>query len=210
MNKNEIRELKIEQYLLNQMDENSRTEFEEEIKFDEDLKNDLDLNKQIILSVKEEELKKFLTNLNSKRGNIKSIISGSVISLLIASSIFGLVYIQYFEDLSNSFYTTYPNMYELPSRGESLEPTLIDNLFFDALKNFEQGNKWKAAKQLEVVLNNLDGFKAGDEDVVEWYLALAYLKLGRTKKAKNELSKIANDNKSIFYNEAINLLNSIR
>jgi|GEM_PF-1582033 len=216
MNTDNTYKQEAEQYVLGELDEISKKDFEKRMSSNELIRKEVELQRLIISGVRKTRLKNIIEEeekaIRQKKSGRK--IGISTISLLAAASLIGFIYIGYLKQsrsLADPFYSTYPNIYELPSRGtEKLEPTETDLLFFEALTQMEENNNRKAVKQLNLVKKNQQDFKVAGEDVINWYLALGNLKIGKKKKAKSYLQEVINHPGSDFQTEAEELFKKLR
>jgi len=209
----------VDRYLIGEMDEAAKMAFEKRLADDPEARNEVELQRLIIQGVRKEQLKKIIQKeeeaiKGEKITQAKRIRKWiSIGSLAIAASFSGFFYMGYLNNCSNladRYYVTYANIYELPSRGdESLHPTQADSLFFDALKQLENGHNRIAAKQLATLQTKQSELHAVTGNAVKWYLSLAYLKNGKKQKAKELLKQLAEKPSGEFYSEAKRLLKDI-
>lgn len=219
MDQKEILAQEVDRYLQGEMEENERVVFEKRLTEDEEVRKEFELQKLIIKGVRKEQLKKIIQKEEEKIKEEKGIQVKlirkwiSIGSLAIAASLSGFFYLGYLNNCSNladRYYVAYTNIYELPSRGgETLHPTQADSLFFDALKQLENGRTRSAAKQLATLQNIRTELHAATENAIKWYLSLAYLKSGKKEKAKGLLLKLIENPSGEFYSEAKGLLKDI-
>ena len=209
----------VDRYLTGEMDEAAKMAFEKRLADDPEARNEVELQRLIIQGVRKEQLKKIIQKEEEAIKAIKITKTKlvrkwiSIGSLAIAASLSGFFYLGYLNNCSNladGYYVAYVNIYELPSRGgESLHPTQADSLFFDALKQLENGHNRSAAKQLATIQNRPTELHAATGNAVKWYLSLAYLKSGKKQKTKVLLLQIIADTTSEFNVEAKGLLKEI-
>lgn len=198
---------KIERYILNQLSNQERVDFEEEMRKDEKLQQDVELTRDIAIGFQQrgeqkaleairstsiEDIRKFISFAEKKRRN-KSRIKKSLIAI---TSVAAVVLIFLFigtqpkyspQQLFNDYYTS--NTYVLtPSRG------MIDDEPQQQLSDLnwaiEQLNQGKANEAIEklIPISSSQTFEFQEE--AQWYLALAYLKDGDREKAKEVLEKM--------------------
>lgn len=214
MTQKETLQQEVDHYLQGEMDELTRVNFEKRLDIDTEARNEVELQRLIIKTVRKSQLQKIVQKEEDKikrSAVIKKIIAFG--SFAVAASFSGFLYLGYLNNctnLANRYYVAYVNIYELPSRGgETLYPSQSDSLFFDALKQLEEGKNRSAAKQLLMIENNPSEFHAASENALKWYLSLAYLKSGKKQKAKALLQKIVADQTGEFYTEAMGLLKEL-
>jgi hypothetical protein len=219
MDQKEILAQEVDRYLQGEMEENERVVFETRLTEDEEARKEVELQKLIIIGVRKGQLKKIIQKEEEAIKEEKIIQTKlvrkwiSIGSLAIAASFSGIFYLGYLNNCSNladRYYVAYANVYELPSRGgETLHTTQADSLFFDALKQLENGHNRGAAKQLITLQNKPAELHATTENAVKWYLSLAYLKSGQKGKAKELLKHLIEKPSGEFYSEAKKLLKDI-
>lgn len=209
----------VDRYLQGEMEENERIIFEIRLTEDEEARKEVEFQRLIIKGIRKEQLKKMIQKeeeaiqekAKSKAKQLRKWISFG--TLAIAASLSGFFYLGYLNNCSNladRYYVTYTNINELPSRGgESLHLTQADSLFFDALKQLENGHNRSSAKQLEALQIRQSELHAVTGNAVKWYLSLAYLKSGKKEKAKALLLTLIENPSGEFYSEAKRLLKVI-
>lgn len=205
----------IDRYLSQKMDRQELAAFEERMTREPDFRKEVIFQKMIIDAVRKKELKKIFQNEEIRKGKIlRTRIIFTMGTMLAAASLFtGFLYIENLnrcEALANRYYASYVNIYELPSRGEPAAiATPADSVFFAALKDIEKNNTKKAVAQLNQLQKVPGRLKAAPVDVVKWYLALAYLKDGKKKKAIELLKLISNEPNSDYSIKAKKLLTDL-
>ena len=204
MSEKDFSELEIDLYLEGLMEETERADFETRIGNDAELRNEVNLQRSIIKAVRKEQLLKIVQkeeNQIIKQGKIRKLVF-SIGSLAIAASLIGFFYIGYLnscENLANRYYMAYAYTPISSRGGETLPLTKSDTLFFDALKQLEEGKNTLAIKQLTDMQNNPKEMNATTDQAVKWYLSLAYLKNGNKAKAKSLLQIILKEPSGEFY-----------
>lgn len=214
MDQKEILIQEVDRYLMGEMDEATKINFEKRLVNDPDVRKEVELQKLVIKTVRKRQLQRIIQKEESKITRSKLIRKLIAIgSFATAASFAGFLYMGYLNNcagLANRYYVAYANVYELPSRGgESLHPTQADSLFFDALKQLEKGNNRSAAKQLATLQTRQTELHAVTDNAVKWYLSLAYLKSGKKEKAILILHQVLDTNTGEFKTEAKNLLQEL-
>lgn len=202
----------VDRYLSGEMDQEAKLNFENKLVDDPKLRNEVELQRMIIKSVRKEQLEKIIQKEESKLR--RSIMTRRLItfgSLAIAASLTGFFYIGFINNcvsLADRHYVAYANISQLPSRGKSLS-TQSDSLFFDALRQLEEGNNRRAAKQLADLQNKQSELHVASESTLKWYLSLAYLKCGKKHKTKILLHQILEETTDEYKIEARKLLKEL-
>jgi len=214
MKENEILEERIDRYLKGSMTDQEREAFESQIEKDSELHREVELQRSIIWAVRKEQLGKIILNEEEKISKKTSIRKLAIYfgSIAVAASLSGVFYLGYLNDcesISNRFYQSYTYT-PIPSRGDQVTAlTHSDSIFFEALHHLENGQKKLAITQLESLNNSSAEMLAATNDVVKWYLSLAYLKNAQKKRAKTLLLEITKSANSEYKTKAEDLLKEL-
>lgn len=214
MKENELLEAEIDRYLEGTMDAAEKAAFEIKMADSDELRKAVILQRSIIKAVRREQLGKIIQNKEAsikRKGKIRKMVI-SYGTLAAAACMAGFFYVGYLNDcenLANRYYVSYAYN-TIPSRGgENLPLTKSDSIFFDALRELENGNKKTAISLLENLKDSKPEMMAADAQVVKWYLALAYLKNGEKKRARILLKEILNMQESDYKQKAKDLLKAL-
>ena len=214
MTEKDIPEIEIDRYLEGYMTDSEKVNFEIRLADDTELQREVELQRSIIKAIRKEQLAKIINRKEiqiGKQNKIRKLVFG-IGTFALAASLLGFFYVGYLNNctsLANRYYVAYAYT-PIPSRGgESLPLTRADSLFFKALTNLEKSKSSDAILDLQTLLDHPNELQAATNNVVKWYLSLAYLKNGKKQKAKALLQDIIKQGSGEFYSKAKDLLKEI-
>lgn len=186
----------IERYLLNQMSDDNRLQFEKELAQDEMLRNEISLQQQLQSTIaidaigveyQQDNPELSLTKKESKSSFTTWLFKIAAALLIIAISVYFLFFNQ--SDLYHKYYE--------PDPGLPTEMGLTNNYdFLDGMVDYKRENyKIAQRKWTQLIKTN------PDNDTLKYYLAMADLNLKSYTSANEKLDNISPN--SAFYHDAL-------
>ena len=199
---------KIDRYILNQMKEDERNQFEQELVSNPELNNELILQKEIVLATQRLHLKHHLKNIEcqareKRKRTIKRTYLWSIAASIICICIIGLD-LKYSSDIRNAstlFYTE--TGAPLARSGNEVDNLLIQVYQYIGENNLEAASS-NIITVIELINQELNVSATTEEEIykkqiltlqkqdAEWYNALILMKQGRIYNSYKVLSAIAN------------------
>ena len=208
----------IDHYLRGEMNPSQKAKFEAQLSSDQELKREYDLKREIVVAIRKKKYREILVakeiEIRSRKRKFTVIISS--FSAMAAAACFLGVFLHISsmnncKELSDKYFQPYPNIYEMPSRGDNLKISYSDSLFYKATLQISTGDIKEAITILEKIDNkNIENdLTIVDIDAIKWYKAIAYLKDGKKRKAKPILKELADDSNCRYYIEATEILKKL-
>lgn len=186
----EMRQDKIERYLLDQMDLNEKAEFENELENNPLLKEQLELEEAIVTQIRNRAFvdqqisaaKKEMQKGKTIRLTLYTVVSLAAM-LVLVFVVHGVWQGQQYNQLYASNFVTYTNDY-LQTDGVTRGETTIDSLQVLAMTTYENQNFTEAETQLDQILAK------NENPELRFYLAVSQLQNGKTELAQQTLETL--------------------
>lgn len=192
---------KIESYLLGQMGETEKAEFENELQNNPLLKEQLELERAIVTQIKKRAFvdqqitaaKKEMQKSKTIRLTLYSVVSLAAM-LVLVFFVHGVWQGHQYDQLYASNFITYPNDY-LVTDGAYRGDVPIDSLQVMAMTAYEKKDLASAINRFTQVLTT------NDNPELRFYLAIAQLETGQTNEALSNLQTLYNQPNEYRYYE---------
>ncbi len=204
----------IDRYIKGQMSATELIEFETQLINDGELKKEVELQTAIAKAIYKKNMLNVVagnqSNVLKHRFARKTIVQ--ITTLAAAACFAGVLLISHFyqlhsyNQLSESYFTPYQSVYDMPSRGEALVMDSTDSLLINSISLFKNGESEKAVKQLKTIIDDPEKLQYIELDVAQWYLALTQLKEGNKEDAVKLLEQVKLNKESEFALKAEKLL----